>query len=77
MNPLKFFQRCKHENLRCVHGDEINQTGRMFRRPEIARAACTDCGRYVYDKGLPEYCTTTGEPHWNMSSKEQMRLRRY
>lgn len=59
----ELFARCKHEHLRCIHGDEINATARMWRKPEIARAACSTCGRYIYNRGLPEPCTVTGASH--------------
>jgi hypothetical protein len=46
--------RCKHLNVRCVHGEEILATG--------ARRACTDCHRYLRGP-LPEVCTFTGLRH--------------
>jgi hypothetical protein len=46
---------CKHEHVRCTHGDEI--IGRNFRR-----RVCIDCRRAL--KGpLPLICSVTGEPH--------------
>ncbi len=53
---------CKHENVRCIHGDEINNTGRL-RPPYIARCACKDCGKYLYWREMPDICTNTGTPH--------------
>ena len=56
------FKRCRHERVRCLHGDEIIHRG--FRR-----RACVDCGRAL--KGpLPEVCTVTGSVH--QSYREQM-----
>ena len=55
-----FFERwipgvCKHEVVRCTHGDEI--IGRKFRR-----RVCMVCGHSL--KGpLPEVCFFTGELH--------------
>ncbi len=49
------WRRCRHEHVRCTHGDEI--IARDFRR-----RVCLDCGRAL--KGpLPEICYQTGEPH--------------
>jgi hypothetical protein len=46
---------CKHEQVRCTHGDEI--IGRRWRR-----RVCMICGRSL--KGvLPEMCFFTGEQH--------------
>lgn len=48
---------CKHERVRCIHGDEI--IARRFRR-----RLCMVCGRAL--KGpLPERCfySPTNEPH--------------
>jgi hypothetical protein len=55
-----WFQRwiprvCKHEKIRCVHGDEI--IARRYRR-----IACMVCGRSL--KGpLPDMCFFTGYTH--------------
>lgn len=46
---------CKHEDTRCVHGDEIIDRG--FRR-----VACRVCGRSL-DRPLPPVCWFTGTPH--------------
>lgn len=46
---------CKHEAIRCTHGDEIIH--RNFRR-----RVCVICGR-VLRGPLPEPCSWTGEPH--------------
>ena len=46
---------CKHEQIRCTHGDEI--IGRGYRR-----RVCFVCGRAL--KGLLPYeCFFTGKPH--------------
>lgn len=46
---------CRHERVRCTHGDEI--IGRRFRR-----RVCLVCGRAL--KGpLPVECFFTGDPH--------------
>lgn len=46
---------CKHERVRCTHGDEI--IGRRFRR-----RVCLVCGHSL--KGdLPFMCFFTGQPH--------------
>lgn len=57
------FRRCKHKNIRCLHGDEIYQTLRPIRRPEIARVRCVDCGKALYNVELPYVCTVTKTPH--------------
>lgn len=45
---------CKHEKIRCTHGDEI-----IHRR---SRQVCMICGRSL--KGpLPNICFFTGAPH--------------
>lgn len=67
--PVKlwFMQRfhCKHENVRCIHGDEIWQ--RRYRR-----RACLTCGRAL--KGpLPERCTVSGKPHASFYGDTQPR----
>lgn len=46
---------CRHEDVRCTHGDEI--IGRRFRR-----RVCRVCGRSL-DGPLPEVCFFTGTPH--------------
>ena len=46
--------RCKHERVRCLHGDEVIM---LF----WTRAACLDCPKLF--KALPEYCSVTGERH--------------
>ena len=35
---MTIFRRCRHERVRCIHGDEI--VARRWRR-----IACRDCGR--------------------------------
>lgn len=57
---------CKHKRVRCVHGDEINQTIRVFtfKRPVIARVVCLDCNKYLYKRELPEMCYYTKKEHW-------------
>jgi hypothetical protein len=49
-----FNRKCKHERVRCIHGDEILLAG-------WKRATCLDCPA-VFDS-LPEYCSFTLEPH--------------
>ena len=51
----RWFRRCPHDAIRCVHGDEIiDRNG--------ARRACLDCGRSL--KGsLPDLCAVTGRLH--------------
>lgn len=58
---MSIFRRCRHERVRCIHGDEI--LARMTTwRGIVRRAACLDCGGAL-DRGLPEPCTVTGKPH--------------
>lgn len=45
---------CTHENIRCVHGDEIN-----YRAGD--RNVCVDCDRS--SSYLPVVCSYTGKPH--------------
>ena len=56
------FRRCKHENVRCVHGDEVIFHMRL-RRPYFARAFCLDCNRPLYGHDLPLICTVTSTLH--------------
>lgn len=60
---VKFFLRCKHVHVRCIHGDEIQSTYRGWRVPALARVRCLDCGRGLYGIPLPDICTVTNEPH--------------
>jgi hypothetical protein len=53
---IRFWKRCKHERVRCVHGDEIIQV-------DFARVKCLDCGRALKHHPLPEPCTVTGHRH--------------
>lgn len=46
---------CKHEHVRCTHGDEI-----IARRGR--RRVCMDCGRALRGD-LPRECAFTGRPH--------------
>ena len=47
--------RCKHDRVRCIHGDEINHAnGRRVR--------CLDCERALSWE-LPERCFVTGKAH--------------
>lgn len=46
---------CEHDEVRCVHGDEIIARG--FRR-----VACLVCGRSL-NEPLPRLCWFTGEQH--------------
>ena len=56
---MKQFWRCKHEHVRCIHGDEIiARHGR--------RVACLDCGRALPGT-LPDVCWVTGLPHQGKS----------
>lgn len=64
----KLDKRCKHVNVRCVHGDEVNESVRAFRSPAFARAKCQKCGKYMYNMELPYLCIFTGRPHY---SKQQ------
>lgn len=57
------FKRCKHDNTRCVHGDEINVSSKGFFRIVFARRFCLDCERYLYDTDLPLICTETKLAH--------------
>lgn len=74
---MRLFKRCPHNDIRCVHGDEIQNSAKGFFRVKIARARCVDCASYLYDHDLPEICTETGSPHysvrrsrWSWTSKE-------
>ena len=60
---MLFFNRCKHRNIRCLHGDEVWNTMRAWRRPEIARTRCVDCGKALYNVELPDICTVTNTEH--------------
>lgn len=64
---MKFIKRtfglCKHEHVRCIHGDEIWSTMRGFRKFSFARSRCLDCNKALYNGPLPKVCTVTGEPH--------------
>lgn len=54
---------CRHEWVRCTHGDEI--IGRRFRR-----RVCLVCGRAL--KGpLPAMCFFTGEGHRSVTSASE------
>jgi hypothetical protein len=50
----RWFGRCEHENVRCVHGDEI--IANRYRR-----GVCLDCNRSL--QPLPFMCSWTGKPH--------------
>jgi len=63
-------RRCKHEIYRCLHGDEILETTRSYRRPSFARVRCVTCGKPLYHIELPEICTTTNEPHYKLPRKK-------
>lgn len=53
---------CKHDMVRCTHGDEI--IGRNFKR-----RVCMRCGKAL--KGpLPDICFFTGKPHRSRLSEE-------
>lgn len=49
-----FNLKCKHKNVRCIHGDEIILAG-------YRRSRCEDCPA-IFDS-LPEICSTTGLKH--------------
>jgi hypothetical protein len=51
---------CKHQNTRCIHGDE--GWARMNWRGVVRRQACLDCGRAL-NRGLPPICTVTQKLH--------------
>lgn len=51
--PLRF-RRCKHEFIRCIHGDEIIALN-------YKRGECVMCGRLF--KELPRVCAHTGKVH--------------
>ena len=56
---MKLFRRCRHERVRCVHGDEINwRSGRV-----TVRAACLDCDASLPKLDLPAICHYNGEAH--------------
>ena len=64
MKLLKsWFKRCDHPDIRCVHGDEINNSSKGFFRVKFARARCVTCESYLYDHDLPLVCTVTGRSH--------------
>lgn len=48
-------RRCDHDNVRCVHGDEIDVRD--------ARAICRSCGKALKKEPLPYICSVTGHPH--------------
>jgi hypothetical protein len=58
-----------HSHVRCVHGDEINQSARYLGN-QFARAACVRCGKYLYHIDLPYMCDYTGTPHFSKQPKE-------
>ena len=58
---MSMFRRCKHERVRCIHGDEILMAMTVY-RARIRRQRCLDCGRAL-DRGLPDPCTVNGQPH--------------
>lgn len=53
---MAFLRKCKHEELKCVHGDMINYLG--------TRAVCKDCGRRMKGEPLPYLCED-GRPHYS------------
>lgn len=57
----RIFRPCKHNRVRCIHGDEIWSTMRL--NGKIARVRCIDCGKSLVDRDLPEFCTNTGTRH--------------
>lgn len=66
VGPFIFWLDCTHENLRCLHGKEFNDTERRrWGAPgtEVARVACVDCGFLIY--GVPRLvrCSLTGYTH--------------
>lgn len=53
---------CKHETVRCTHGDEI--IGRRFRR-----RVCMICGRALRGP-IPDMCWFSGRPHHSVGAQE-------
>jgi hypothetical protein len=53
---------CEHQQVRCIHGDEIWSTQRL-RDGAIARVRCLGCGRSLHGRPLPDICTVTGGQH--------------
>lgn len=53
---------CPHDDIRCVHGDEILARGG-------SRAACRKCGRSLKRAPLPDICTVSGERHWTKPNR--------
>jgi hypothetical protein len=49
---------CGHDNVRCIHGDEIIAVG-------YKRGHCLDCGKWFV--ALPVLCSVTGKPHPGMA----------
>jgi hypothetical protein len=54
---------CKHERVRCTHGDEI--IGRRYRR-----RVCMVCG-HALDGPLPVECFFTSKPHPSSDPQEE------
>jgi len=53
--------RCKHENTRCIHGDEIWARMKVYylrwwKEPVVRRQACLDCGAALDRNAI---CTRT------------------
>jgi hypothetical protein len=58
---------CRHERVRCIHGDEVLQAMTTW-RARVRRTRCLDCGRAL-DRNLPNPCTTTGLPHASQATR--------
>lgn len=66
MKLPSLFKRCKHENVRCIHGDEILMVMKGLIRTKIARVRCIDCQTPLYDWDMLEVCSDTNEPHHSL-----------
>lgn len=56
INKIRFWKRCQHTRLACIHGDTIIEA-------DWARVLCLECGRALKHRPLPEPCTITGHRH--------------
>jgi len=66
IGPFIIWKDCPHENRRCVHGKEYNDSERRAIRGgglENARVACLDCGVLIYGVRRPLVCTDSGFTH--------------
>jgi len=60
---MRLRKRCKHENVRCIHGDEINHYSKGYFRPKFARVFCEDCLNPLYNRPLLDICSVNNQPH--------------